>query len=637
MNHGDADPDALIRTADALFASRRMREALCCYRAALAGQPRHAQVQAQMHAHALHRMALVCVHTGETALARGYLRRALQVEPECAQRWEHAGLLAAADNQLAEAEALYRRAFTLAGGSASLHRNMADCLRLAGRFDEARAHYRHALDFDPGLHHALRALARLCTQQGLVDDAADYWQRAWASDDTALQDGLDAVAALATAKRTHALATLVAQLSARFARDAEALKSLAYVLNTHDCFSAALSVAQQGLALAPDHALLHHNAARALSICGKTAESLPHSLAAARLQPDNARLQFQLAGVLLALGEFDAGWRQYRWFYALAGSNRPPDQLACAQWQGEPLAGRVFLLVGEQGLGDEIQCIRFASWLHRRGAIVDVLVSEPVAHVAASMPPIRHVFTTPPSGFYDFWSPMLRMPEHMKLDLAMLPAVEMPYLAATPHNKASWRNRILACETNGPHAERYAGTPRLRVGLVWAGNPAHPLDRFRSIDLTTLTPLLGVSGITWYALQKGAHESDSVGLDNEYDLHALGPAIENFDDTLAILATLDLLITADTSAAHLAGAAGRPVWVLVPAYTEWRWLAGRADSPWYPSMRLFRAREPGVWDDAVDALKHALLEWRGKFHDDQHDDMRDDLHKAAHGNPPRSA
>jgi hypothetical protein len=417
-----------------------------------------------------------------------------------------------------------------------------------------------------------------------------------------LQEGLDLVATLAKAGRTRQLNEAITQTRTRFADDPNALKALSFVLNVNDRFSDALSVAKQGLSIDPLHPLLHHNAARALGICGKVVESRPHSMEAARLLPDNPFMQFHLAGTLLSLGEYEEGWKRYGWFYKLPGKEKELVRPNFPEWDGEPVAGCRFLVVGEQGRGDEIQFIRCAEWLHQQGASVDVLVSEPIAEVAASMTGVRAVFTRLPAGPYDYWCHMLRIPYHMKLDLTQLP-IAMPYLAATPGKVEHWRSRIQAISPSEKH------TKTKRIGIAWAGSPFHALDRFRSVRLDLLKPLFALPQLAWYSVQKGDREHESEALENEFDLHTLGPAIGNFADTLAILQTLDLLITVDTSVAHLAGAAGLPVWVLVPAYSDWRWLLDRTDSPWYPSMRLFRQRELGRWEPVVEEVRAALLEW----------------------------
>jgi ADP-heptose:LPS heptosyltransferase len=207
------------------------------------------------------------------------------------------------------------------------------------------------------------------------------------------------------------------------------------------------------------------------------------------------------------------------------------------------------------------------------------------------------VFTTLPSGPYDFWCRMFRMPARMKLSLADLPLAES-YLSTAPQAVAQWRERL----RNG----REEGTRKRRVGLVWAGNPDYNLDRYRSVALRTLQCVLARPDVSWFSLQKGGAQAELEGLSGDIEMTALGDQITSFADTLAIVQTLDLVITVDTSVAHLAGAAGIPVWILLPACTDWRWLTKRTDSPWYPSARLFRQRELGQWSPVVEELQAAL-------------------------------
>jgi tetratricopeptide (TPR) repeat protein len=590
----DQNVESLVARANAHFNARRFTEATEGYRQVLDVQPRHV--------HALHLMGLACVHMDKLDSARGYLFRARQAAPERADLLEHAGLVAAAQGDLANAERLYRNALALTPSTASLHRNLADCLRLCGKLHEALLHYKLCIEIEPALHHAIRAMAQIHAQLGNVDDAADHWLRAWPLNPSDMQDGLDLIAALAKARRTSQLVVAIAQVRSHFSSSAEALKSLSYVLNMHDLVGEALSVARQGLAIDPHHPLLHHNAARALSLLGRLAESRPHSMEAARLLPDNPYLQFHLAGVQLGLGEFDEGWKRYRSFYEIPENQAQLVSPPFPQWQGEPVRGCRFLLVGEQGRGDEIQFIRFVEWLHREGATVDVLVSEPIACLASTLKNVRHVFTRIPPGPYDYWSHMLKVPAHMKLNLAMLPYSKY-YLTATPKQIDRWRSRLDALSPKPSDADNR------RVGVVWAGGPNHVLDRFRSIPLEALKPLFTLPGVAWYSLQKGAGECDPEALAPEFDIHTLGPVITDFTDTLAIIEGLDLLITVDTSVAHLAGAAGTPVWTLIPACADWRWLNGRTDSPWYPSMRLFRQREMGHWAPVIEDVRLALLDW----------------------------
>ena len=184
----------------------------------------------------------------------------------------------------------------------------------------------------------------------------------------------------------------------------------------------------------------------------------------------------------------------------------------------------------------------------------------------------------------------------------MLP-LAMPYLTTTHERREHWRAYV---ESTAPLQENAKSR---RVGVVWKGSPNTANDRFRSIRLHALRPLFELPSITWFSVQKDDAEADRKSLADNFDVHALGPMIEDFTDTLAILETLDLVITVDSSVAHLAGAAGLPVWVLLPGYSEWRWLADRTDSPWYPSMRLFRQRQLGQWDPVIEEVRDALREW----------------------------
>lgn len=588
------DLNILIANADADFSASRMIDAASGYQQALALSPHDV--------HALHRMGLVCVHLKKIADADAYLLRALGADSARADLWEHAGLIAAMNGDYIRAEAFYCRAMSLLVSTATLHRNLADCLRLGGRLAEAKVQYSEALSIDPDLHHAVRAIARISSELGNTDDAADYWLNAWALDSSSLQDGLDMIGAHAKAGRATLIDDTVAHIRGQEADNPGALQALCLALYKIDRFADMLSVARQGLDIDPQRVTLHHYAAHALSVRGRVTEALIYSREAVRLAPDDEVMQCQLACLELSNGDFRSGWARRNTFYTSVLARSTLVFPHFPVWNGQLVAGRLFLLVGEQGRGDEIQFIRFAEWLHQQGAIVDVLISQPIAKIAARMEGVRSVFTSMPPGPYDYWCHMLRMPEHMKLDLTMLP-IAMPYISASPAQVDHWKVRIDAI---APFA---AAEKSARVGVVWAGGPHTALDRFRSIRIEALKPLFLQPGTTWFSLQKGEHECESNGLADQCDLHTLGPMIEDFTDTLAILETLDLLITVDTAVAHLAGAANLSVWVLLPAYAELRWLTDRADSPWYPSMRLFRQHELGEWHPVIEEVREALHDW----------------------------
>ncbi|SEC91333.1 hypothetical protein SAMN02787142_2171 [Burkholderia sp. WP9] len=588
------DVAAITAHADACFAAGRHLEAIADYQRVLAEQPQNV--------HALHRLGLASFRVDQTERSREYLDLALNLAPERADIWEHRGLIAALGGELIAAEAFYHRAMSLGGGTASLHRNLADCLKLSMRLAEARGHYLEALELEPALHHAVRALARISTQLEGHQHAADYWLRAWRLDSTHLPDALELIAALWQAQRGDAIDGVIAELRTRFAADAFALQQVAYTLNGVERFRDAISVAIQGIGVDPYNGWLHHNASFAFNMLGEFPAMHAHAVEAARLMPDHPLMQFNLAAAQLRAGDFKNGWKQYRWHEALP-ENRDLARPNFPEWRGEPVAGRRFLLVGEQGLGDQLQFLRMADWLHRLGAQVDVWVEVPLGEVARLATGVHAAWTTAPPGPYDYWCRMLRMPEPMNLDLPMLP-LATSYLRASPAQAQRWRNRLDALAPVGA-----CGPSAKRVGIVWAGNPAYGLDRYRSIPLPQWLPALEQTGVSWFSLQKGEAQNEAVTWRTDLGMHRLGPEIGTFADTLAIVQSLDLVITVDTAVAHLAGACGTPVWVLVPTFTDWRWMTERDDSPWYPSARLFRQRELGRWDTLLDEVARALRDF----------------------------
>jgi Tfp pilus assembly protein PilF len=580
---------AALALADQYFEMGRTREARRAYQDLLAHESKHV--------HGLHRMALACFRDDERDLARDYLERAINAAPDRADLWEQLGLLAALAREYVTAEAFYHRAIALGGGgTASMHRNLADVLKLTGRRAEARTSYEKALECDPGLHHALQRLAGFSFEDERFEEAASYLRRACAVGASRLADGLELLKVLARLGDATKLDAQVAQMRAEFAADAAALEGLALRLNEIHRFNDAYQVAVEGLAVDATRGNLHQNASYASNMLGRHARMRHHADEAARLLPEDEHVQFNAAVTMLREGDFERGWRHYRWHERLP-QNSTLVRPGFPEWTGEPVAGRRFLLVGEQGLGDQLQSLRYIDWLQRQGATVDVWVDKAIGDVAACARGVHRAWTTLPPGPYDFWCRMFRLPQHMKLTLDMLP-LTMPYLTAAHERVEDWFERLFRAQQ---HEAR-----KLRVGFVWAGNPDYELDRYRSLALHALRPVLGRRGISWFSLQKGPAQSELEALPSGFDITPLGPEISCFMDTLAIVQSLDLVITVDTSVAHLAGAAGVPVWILLPTCTDWRWMTKRADSPWYPSARLFRQNELGRWDEVIEAVGEAL-------------------------------
>jgi len=308
--------------------------------------------------------------------------------------------------------------------------------------------------------------------------------------------------------------------------------------------------------------------------------------------PD-ARAQSHYALALLTLGRFREGWPQYefRWMKEPLSAWRP--RFVKPPWTGQDIRGKTILLRTEQGHGDFIQFIRYAPLVKALGARVLLEVRDEMRGLAQSVLGIDEI--VPPGSPYpafDLYVNLLSLPRAFDTDFASIPAA-VPYLRVRADRAQKWTSRIVRDGS-------------LNVGLTWAGLPNHPRDRFRSLPLARLAALARVRGVRFYFLQKGAAAAEASTPPDGMQYVDLGPELQDFDDTAAVIDQLDLVIGVDTSVIHLAGALGKPVWVMIPKPADWRWLEDRTDTPWYPTMRLFRQECQGEWAPVIDQLVAAL-------------------------------
>lgn len=304
----------------------------------------------------------------------------------------------------------------------------------------------------------------------------------------------------------------------------------------------------------------------------------------------------ELGPALLSFGVFDEGWRQYehRWFVAPLAAQRA--DYGIPQWMGQPLKDRAILVRCEQGFGDNFQVARYLPHLKALGATVLLLPLQGLETMARRFAGVDRVLSLgEPLPALDFYVNAMSLPLAFGTTLETIPA-EMPYLEADAERLRRWTPRV-----------RRIGKPL--VGIIWAGRPTHVLDRLRSISIDQLAPILAVEGVRFVSLQKGTSVTQAESIPDRVDWDSLGPELDDFEDAAAVLANLDLLVCVDTGPAHLAGAMGKDVWMMLPARADYRWLRGRNDSPWYPTLRLFRQAAPGEWDDVVDRVALELRRW----------------------------
>jgi hypothetical protein len=361
-------------------------------------------------------------------------------------------------------------------------------------------------------------------------------------------------------------------------------------------YDEALTAARRAAALAPGDATAFADLAAAHGCLREVAAMRAAAEQAIALDPALPAAHFARAAALLVDGDFAEGWQEYEWRLRLPGTagGIPPDDWP--RWDGTPIPNGRLLLFADQGRGDIIQFARYIPWAAARCRELALCCPGEMWPILRQFPELHHLVAewhhAPPC---DCFAPLGSLPMLAETRLDSIPA-PIPYLRADPARAATWRERLDAMLPRGYR----------RVGLIWSGNSAHTGDLERSASLAQFAPLASRPNIALVALQQGPALSQAARYFGRAPLLNLGPELHGFGDTMAVLDALDLLVTVDTGVAHLAGAMGRPVWMLLPFAPDWRWLLDRDDSPWYPTLRLFRQPRPGAWEPAVTQIVTAL-------------------------------
>lgn len=442
--------------------------------------------------------------------------------------------------------------------------------------------------------HALYFIGHLAYLQGRLDDACWFLTLAVGQDPRHARAHNDLGETLRALGRTEAAIVHLEQAVALEPTLAHAHGNLAVSLLALGRDQQALDQARLSLAQSTDTATAHCDLASVLGRLGRPREALPHYRQAGALRPDDPRPRYFAALMRLTLGEMPDAWAEHDLRLHLPQGTDGGIRPSGPRWNGEPVPpGTRILLHAEQGFGDTIQFARYASLVAARGAIAVLDTQAGLGRLLATVPGVAsaHERGTPVPAC-EMHCPLMSLPAAFATTESTIPAT-VPYV--TP--PAADRTRCQA---------RLAAHPRPRVGLAWSGRPTHAADRERSIPLRTLAPLLNAAPVSWIGLQRDLRDADAEVLATLPSLTNLGALTTDFADTAALLAELDLVIGVDTSVVHLAGALARPTWVLLPYAADWRWMQDRTDSPWYPTMRLFRQPARHDWASVLDQLAAAL-------------------------------
>lgn len=593
LKPGDADAHAQL--GGLLRAQGLHEEAEAAYREALRLTPASANWENDL--------GLVFLDAKRFDDAQACFSRALKLNQEFPEAHYNLGIALRALGRTAEAEASYLRALVWRPDYPDALNNLGNLLWDTGRLDEARGFMRRSVALKPDDAMMLANYGGLLGDLGAVDEAEEVLKRAVAAAPGQFGAHFRLGLMQQGRKRLDDAEAHYRQVLAESPGHVEALNNLGLVLMASpQRLAEAEACFQKLLAMAPHHQPTRVNLGAVLESMGRFEEAeqcLGHE--SLRDGEDGALMPeagYNLGLVNLRQGRLTEGWSGYENRIRTKMFKGAFIDVPFPAWKGEPLEGRRMLLVGEQGRGDQIQFIRYARLLRERGAEVDAFVLPDVADLLATTPGLGRVHSGVAElarDAYDFSCFLLSAPRVVGTELATIPA-EVPYLKANAAAVAHWGHRIDA-----------AAAGRFKVGLAWAGNPEHQNDRLRSMKLQQLAPLFALGGIAWFSLQKGPAEAELADAAfSGTGIHALGPDLKSFSDTAAVVENLDLLISVDTAVVHLAGALARPVWVMLPGNPDWRWMLEREDSPWYPTMRLFRQSQLGDWAPVVERARQAL-------------------------------
>jgi tetratricopeptide (TPR) repeat protein len=487
---------------------------------------------------------------GQTDAAAAAFRRAIEIAPDYVMPYANLGRILREQGQLEQAVDLLRRAVTLDPGSAEFQNQLGSLYSALDRPALAAAHFRRATEIKPDFAIAHSNLGMALSDMNRWDDAIAAYQQAAALDPD----------------------------------DASIQVNLAFARDDPGGIAEAEAQCRRLIATLPSSPEAHNALGLTLQKQNRLEESLASYLKAIALRPDFVPAVINASLALLLLGRYDEAWPKYEWRRRLAMLNR--NQRSQPQWQGHDIADKTILLHSEQGFGDTIQFLRYVPLVAERARHVVLEVPRQLVRMAASLPVDTMTIVPndrpPPSA--DVHSPLLGLPRIFGTRVDSIPG-RVPYLMPRPSLVERW-------------ARTLGADPRLKVGLAWAGNPEHKGNRSRSLTLSRLAPLLAVDGVVFHSLQVGAPVGDLAGLPQGAVID-LSTRLTDFAETAGAILNLDLLIAVDTAVVHLAGALARPAWVMVAFSPDWRWLIGRDDSPWYPSVRIYRQPVPGDWDGVI--------------------------------------
>jgi len=492
------------------------------------------------------------------------------------------------------AEDAFRAVLSARPNMVEAHDNLGLCLHELGRIDDAAGHFRLAIALEPKSDQAHYHLGKALGQLGRLDEAVQSIQTAIRLKPRfgdahrvlayALWRQRDLDKALKHARRAVSLKP----------SDAETHNMLGLILQDLGRFDDAMKCFRRCAVMRPDIPAWYTNIGNALVELNRLDEAIAYHRKAQQIDWDYADAHYNEALAQLLAGNLRFGWEKYEWRWQQAKNSPFKPNFSQPAWRGDgALDGKRILLHAEQGYGDTLQFVRYAPYVAARGAEVYLQVQAALKPLLSSLPSVKAVYSRDePLPNFDLHCSLMSLPLAFSTELHTVPNI-VPYIRAPEAKVREWQSELDPIE-------------KLKVGIAWSGNPQVSHDFKRSMSLNLFRQILSESDCQFYVLQKEIKETDANLIKSSTNLTDLSPKLQDFSDTAAIVANLDLVISVDTSVAHLAGAMAIPTWIPLWFSPEWRWLLGRENSPWYPTIRLFRQQRAGDWVSVLARIRSEI-------------------------------
>ena len=557
------------------------------------------------HPLALHSLGIVAHQKGQNDIASDLIEKVILSNPQVPQFYNTQGLVFEALDKIDAAICSYEKAISLNPDFAEAYLNLAIAFQSKGDFAAAVEKCKQIISLFGDLANVYNIMGYSLQQQEKLEEAIESYQKAIQLEPDFVE-AYNQIGVILNTQEKYAQATENCKKALELDADyAEAHNNLGVALNGCEKYAEAMESYQKAIGLDSDYAQAYYNMGNCLRNQNRCEESIAIYKKAIQINPDYAEAHWNLSHSLLLTGNFSQGWDEYAW------RRKPelkiityPHKYEQPYWNGSSFKGKRLLVHYEQGFGDNLLFIRYLPMVKQRGGTVILEAREPLFKLFKQIDGVDEFVRACPEGNapdieFDLHTSPLDMPGIFGTTLETIPC-KIPYLHAEPAPTAYWRTRV--------------DPEYFKVGLVWAGSDLYGNNQNRSCRLEHFAPLAKIEGVKLYGLQKGNAAKQVEELSSDMEVIGLGEEFEDFTNTAGAIENMDLVISVDTSVLHLAGAMGKNVWALIAFEPEWRWMLDRQESPWYPTMRLFRQKKRQDWDELFGRVGEQLEILVGKRH-----------------------